>query len=68
MQHRCLNESGGKFLIVPITINYEKIPEQSGLSVEAEGNNLGFKMSIFGLFSWLKVRSNVLIILQLHEY
>ena len=53
----CLNESGGNFLIVPITINYEKAPEQSELVAEAEGNN-GNKMCVFRLFGWLRVSSS----------
>jgi glycerol-3-phosphate O-acyltransferase len=52
--NRCLSETGGKHLIIPISVNYEAIPEQSSLAMEADGE-FGNKMSIFQLFSWLKV-------------
>lgn len=53
---KCLQNSGGKHIIVPVTINYEMIPEQLNLATEVSTN--GFKrssVSLNGLFVWLKV-------------
>ncbi len=52
--NRCLKETGGKHLVVPITINYDRIPEQSILAKEEEGY-FESKMDLYGLCSWLKV-------------
>lgn len=52
--YRCLADTGGAHLIVPIAINYEGIPEQATLANEAQqGSRSG--LSNQGLFSWLKV-------------
>jgi glycerol-3-phosphate O-acyltransferase len=53
---RCLEETGGDHLIVPICISYEKIPEQGGLVKEgALGKKRGLRTT--GLLPWLWVRT-----------
>ena len=46
---RCLVETGGNHLIVPICINYEKLPEQGVFASE----ELNSKLNTDGLFTWL---------------
>lgn len=53
--YRCLGETGGDHLLVPITINYERIPEQSIFAAEAAGG-ARCQLSIEGLLFWLMVR------------
>lgn len=50
---RCLAKTKGTHVIVPITINYEVIPEQSCLTEEADGRQR-YELSIFRLVKWLK--------------
>ena len=45
--------SGGSHVILPITINYECIPEQNILSEEAAGTNRRM-LSVTGMICWLK--------------
>jgi glycerol-3-phosphate O-acyltransferase len=52
---KSLKHSGGKHVIIPITINYEGLPEQRELSEEAAGTHRR-TLKINGLFGWLKVR------------
>ena len=47
--NRCLCETGGNHLVIPISINYEIIPEQSSLAIETDGK-FRKKMSILDLF------------------
>ena len=49
---RCIAELDGRHLILPITINYEALPDQGGLINEASGDNCE-KMSLSKLISWL---------------
>jgi hypothetical protein len=57
--YRCLHESGGTHVIVPITINYERIPEQKVLIEEACGNSKKV-LRLSDLMVWLKVSSPTL--------
>lgn len=50
---RCLCETGGNHLVIPISINYEIIPEQLSLAIETDGKFRN-KMRILDLFSWMK--------------
>jgi alkyldihydroxyacetonephosphate synthase len=50
---KCLKESGGDHVIVPVTINYERIPEQEILSEEASGGARN-SLNVFGLLGWMK--------------
>lgn len=52
---RCLAKTKGKHVVIPITINYEVIPEQSCLAEEADGRPR-YELSIIRLIKWLKVR------------
>lgn len=52
---RCLALTGGNHIVIPICINYEKIPEQAVLTREAiSGPNR--QISTVGLMKWMKVR------------
>jgi dTDP-4-amino-4,6-dideoxygalactose transaminase/acyl-CoA-binding protein/nucleoside-diphosphate-sugar epimerase len=51
---KCLKQSGGGHLVVPITICYEGIPEQNVLAEEAAGTSRR-KLNLGGMFLWLKV-------------
>jgi len=63
---RCLMNTGGNHLIVPITVNYEAIPEQSDLTTEANGRSRS-KLALPPLFSWLRnVRSGKINIGKIH--
>jgi glycerol-3-phosphate O-acyltransferase len=53
---KSLKESGGRHIIVPIAINYEAIPEQKQLSVEASGTSRG-ALNVVGMLRWLRVSS-----------
>jgi len=53
---RCLTEEQDA-VIVPITVNYERIPEQEVLSTEAAGGDCG-GMSLCGLLRWLFAAMN----------
>jgi Acyltransferase len=53
---RWLCEDEFDYLILPITINYERIPEQETLSAEAAGG-MAPGMNFGGMLSWLKVRT-----------
>ena len=46
---RCLVETGGNHMIVPICINYEKLPEQGLFATEG----INSKLKTDGLFTWL---------------
>lgn len=51
---RCLVQTGGNHLVVPVCINYEKIPEQDALVREGiEGTKRGLRIT--GLIPWLWV-------------
>jgi glycerol-3-phosphate O-acyltransferase len=54
--YRCLNDIGGTYVLVPITINYERIPEQRILAEEACGSNRKI-FCLSDLMVWLKVRT-----------
>ena len=56
---RSLSNSGGRHLIVPIAISYERLPEQDILAAEAASlcGKAGLKAG--GLFWWLKVNGCV---------
>jgi glycerol-3-phosphate O-acyltransferase len=54
LRRSCLAETGD-LLVVPISINYEEIPEQPSLANEAEGGYRA-KLNSQGLLAWLKVR------------
>ena len=56
---RSLKDSGGRHLIVPIAISYERLPEQDILAAEAATlcGKAGLKAG--GLFWWLKVNGYV---------
>lgn len=49
---RCVAELGGNHLVLPITINYEALPDQNSLVNEMIGNRRE-SMSISKLFSWM---------------
>jgi dTDP-4-amino-4,6-dideoxygalactose transaminase/nucleoside-diphosphate-sugar epimerase/acyl-CoA-binding protein len=51
---KCLKQSGGRHLVVPITICYEGIPEQSVLAEEAAGMSRR-RLNLGAMFLWLKV-------------
>jgi len=57
---KSLKNSGGEHVILPITINYECIPEQNILSEEAAGSNRRL-LNVTGMILWLKevVRGNI---------
>jgi len=49
---RCLVNTGGDHLIVPICINYEKLPEQAAFAAEENGFTPS-KLNTDGLLAWL---------------
>jgi len=49
---KCLQSTGGDHAILPISINYERIPEQDALVEEIYGKRGSF-FSALGLFHWL---------------
>ena len=49
---RCIAELGGNHLVLPITINYEALPDQSSLINEASRNRRE-NMSLSKLFCWM---------------
>lgn len=51
---RCLHDSGGTHVIVPITINYERVPEQRILVTEVCGSSKK-SFCLSDLMLWLKV-------------
>jgi 1-acyl-sn-glycerol-3-phosphate acyltransferase len=51
---KCLQQNGGGSTVVPIAISYERLPEQSILCSEADGE-VGKGMSVHGLMCWLCV-------------
>jgi len=57
---KCLASTKGDHVIVPITINYEALPEQSCLAEEADGNRKN-ELSIARLLSWIKVCKSSLV-------
>lgn len=57
--YRCLNDIGGTNVLVPITISYERIPEQSILAEEACGRSRK-SFCLSDLMVWLKVRTATL--------
>jgi glycerol-3-phosphate O-acyltransferase len=59
---KCLANTKGDHVIVPITINYEALPEQSCLAEEADGNRKN-ELSIARLVSWIKVCKSSLVFL-----
>lgn len=54
--YRCLHESGGTHVIVPITINYERMPEQMVMAEEACATSRRV-LRLSDLLVWLKVSS-----------
>jgi hypothetical protein len=56
---RCLMQTGGKHLIVPLCINYERIPEQDSLVNESKK---GFRQNLTtkGLLRWIWVSPSIL--------
>jgi nucleoside-diphosphate-sugar epimerase/acyl-CoA-binding protein len=56
---KCLKETDeNATLVVPVTINYERIPEQSQLAAEASGSRPS-RMTLTALFRWLTVSVDV---------
>ena len=55
---RCLHQSGGSHLVVPLTISYECIPEQTAFAKEASGA-FSTGLSLDGMFRWFKVDTTV---------
>jgi len=53
---RSLDDSKGQNVIVPISISYEKVPEQEILALEAASTCFKNGLNLQGLFQWLKVR------------
>jgi 1-acyl-sn-glycerol-3-phosphate acyltransferase len=53
---RCLRDAQNEFLIVPISLSYERIAEQEHLSDEAAGERRS-NLRVRGIFSWLLVSS-----------
>jgi 1-acyl-sn-glycerol-3-phosphate acyltransferase len=53
---RCLRDAQSEFLIMPISISYERIAEQKDLSDEAAGEPRS-SLRVRGMFSWLVVSS-----------
>lgn len=51
---KCLRQTGETYVIVPITISYERIPEQEVMATEAS-SGIRRSMNVPGMFSWLKV-------------
>jgi 1-acyl-sn-glycerol-3-phosphate acyltransferase len=51
---KCLRQTAGTSVIVPITISYERIPEQEVMATEV-GSGIRSSMHVQGMFSWLKV-------------
>ena len=51
---KSLKQSGGEHVLIPITINYESIPEHKELAFETTGND-STRLSTIGFLSWLKV-------------
>jgi alkyldihydroxyacetonephosphate synthase len=51
---KCLRESGGKHVVVPVVINYERLPEQQSLCREACDEKKRLGMNIYDLISWLR--------------
>jgi 1-acyl-sn-glycerol-3-phosphate acyltransferase len=54
---KCLRQTEGTSVIVPITISYERVPEQEVMSTEI-GSGIRSSMHVRGMFSWLKVRGS----------
>ncbi len=50
---KSLDQTGGNHVVVPITINYERIPEQTNLSNEASSSRRGH-LNVAALIAWLK--------------
>jgi len=48
---RCLAESNCNYIVLPMTINYEDLPDQTSLLNEANGNR-GGEMSLSALMNW----------------
>lgn len=51
---RCLREAGGNYVVVPITISYDRIAEQESLVKEASGGT-GTSLNVGAMLSWLLV-------------
>ena len=49
---RCLQETSGDLVILPITINYEAIPDQASLSADGESGS-GSNLRVRSLLKWL---------------
>ena len=49
---RCLQETSGDLVILPITINYEAIPDQASLSADGESGS-GSNLRVQSLLKWL---------------
>jgi glycerol-3-phosphate O-acyltransferase len=52
---RCLSVAGGEYVVVPIAINYEEIPEQTHLARDVDQGGRS-RLNCRGLLAWLKVR------------
>lgn len=55
---RSIHALDNSFVVVPLTLSYEKIAEQDALVTEASGGFSG-GLRVGPLFSWLKVRSSI---------
>jgi 1-acyl-sn-glycerol-3-phosphate acyltransferase len=51
---KCLRQTEGTSVLVPITISYERIPEQELMATEI-GSGIRSSIHVRGMFSWLKV-------------
>lgn len=51
---KSLSSTKGENIVLPVTINYESLPEQACLANEVNGDSKG-KMSFFSLLTWMKV-------------
>jgi alkyldihydroxyacetonephosphate synthase len=49
---RCLQETGGNHIMLPVTISYERIPEQDNLA-QSVGRQRGTVLSVAGLLRWV---------------
>lgn len=56
---RSLAASGGRHVVVPISISYEKVPEQDVLAREVTGLGCKSRLSARGLLLWLMVNNGV---------
>ena len=51
---RCVKDCDGDYIILPLAVNYERLPEQESLARQAAGH-ASSGLNVGGLVGWLKV-------------